>query len=77
MSKEQAKIKVKLKIFPDGDEKFKYISAQEYARFTDEEKDCIIECFDDKGLNGWLYLEKMKAMFPPVVNFKPVKWRTR
>jgi hypothetical protein len=77
MSKENAKIKVKSKIFPKGDDVFVYLSAQDWDRFTPEEKDVVIECFADKGKNGFEYLEKMKSMFPPVWKPKPLTWRAR
>jgi len=77
MSKENAKTKVKGKIFPKGDDKFVYLSAQDWDKFTPEEKDRVIEGFTDKGQNGFEYLEKMKSMFPPVFKPKTLKWRTR
>jgi len=77
MSKENAKIKVKDKIFPKGDDKFVYLSAQDWDKFTPEEKDSAIEGFTDKGQNGFEYLDKMKSMFPPVFKPKTLKWRTR
>jgi len=77
MSKENAKTKVQGKIFPKGDDKAVYLSAQEWDKFTPEEKDRVIESFTDKGQNGFEYLEKMKSMFPPIFKPKPLTWRVR
>ena len=71
MSKE----KIKDKILKDGKEI--YLSAQDYACLTVQEKQDLHTVLADEGIDADEYESRMKSMWPREVTLKPLTWRKR
>jgi hypothetical protein len=71
MSKE----KIKDKILKDGKEI--YLSAQEYALLTVQEKKDLRTVLADEGIDADEYESNMKKLWPREVTLKPLTWRKK
>lgn len=69
MSKE----KVKEKVLKEGKET--YLSAQEYARMSTEDKKAIREVLKDEGKDADEYEEQMRKLWPKPFTPKSLTWR--
>jgi len=72
---EMDKQKIKDKILKDNQEV--YLSAQDYARLSNDGKKQLREILKQEGKDPDLYEEKMRRMFPKEVKLPPLKWRKR
>ena len=54
-----------------------YLSAQDYARLSNEDKKELRATLKQEGKDPDLYEERMRRMFPREVKLPPLKWRKR
>ena len=67
--------KIKNKILKNNREI--YLSAQDYAKLSNDDKRQLREILKQAGKDPDLYEEKMRRMFPREVKLPHLKWRTR
>jgi len=65
----------KEKILKDGKEV--YLSAQDYAKLSNDDKKQLSEILQEEKKDPDLYEEKMKKLWPGVFKPKPLQWRKR
>ena len=69
------KDKIKEKVLKERKEI--YLSAQEYATFTDDEKKALKEALKEEGKDADEYEKKMKKLWPKTFMPKPLTWRRK
>ena len=69
------KEKIKEKVIRGG--KVKHLSAQEYARLSNDEKKALREVIEEEGLDFDDSIREMEKLFPAAFTPKPLKWRNK
>lgn len=69
------KEKLKEKILKDDKEI--YLSAQDYAKLSNDDKKQLKDILKEEGKDVDLYEEQMKKLWPKVFIPKPLKWRKK
>lgn len=69
------KDKIKEKILKDGKEQ--YLSAQEFAKLSSDDKRLLKEVLTDEGIDADDYERRMEKLWPKTFQPKPLVWRNR
>ena len=67
--------KLKEKVLKEGKEQ--YLSAQEYGKYTSEEKQAIREIMEEENIDPDEYDRRMKKLWPKIFIPKPLVWSNK
>ena len=75
MSKKEKKDKIKNKVIKNGKEI--YLSAQDYAKLSKEDREALVEVLSENKIDSEKYDEQMRKAWPKPVIHRVKSWRYR